>query len=142
MTDHFQPGSHYAFSHSIPDAKTDFIEQRMFDLAYANLSPAQKLDVYWPAQGNAPFPVIIAIHGGAFMGGDKRDLQLIPMLTGLQRGYAGVSINYRMSGEARFPAWCRILKLPFAGCAPMPKDCGWTLTESPPGAARPADIYR
>jgi acetyl esterase/lipase len=110
MTDHFQPGAHYAFPHSIPDANTDFIEQKMFDLAYAGLSPAQKLDVYWPAEGNAPFPVIIAIHGGAFMGGDKRDLQLTPMLAGLQRGYAVASINYRMSGEARFPALVQDLK--------------------------------
>ena len=38
------------------------------------------------------------------MGGDKRDAQLTPMLAGLERGYAVVSINYRMSGEATFPA--------------------------------------
>ena len=38
------------------------------------------------------------------MGCDKADLQVLPMLEGLQRGYAVVSINYRMSGEAKFPA--------------------------------------
>ncbi len=38
------------------------------------------------------------------MGGDKRDLQLTPMLEGLTRGYVVASVNYRMSGEARFPA--------------------------------------
>jgi carboxylesterase type B len=39
----------------------------------------------------------MSIHGGAFKGGDKRDRQLEPMLEGLERGYAVVSINYRMT---------------------------------------------
>lgn len=100
----FQPGSHYAFPAPIPDADTTHIERKMFDIAYADRAPAQRLDIYWPTTGNGPFPVIVAIHGGAFMGGDKRDVQLEPMLAGLARGFAVVSINYRMSGEARFPA--------------------------------------
>lgn len=95
---------HYAVPFVIPEAKTDHIERKMFDIPYANLSPAQKLDLYWPAEGNGPFPIIVAIHGGAFMGGDKRDAQLMPILEGLKRGYAVVAINYRMSGEAIFPA--------------------------------------
>jgi acetyl esterase/lipase len=95
---------HDAVPFAIPDAITDHIARKMFDLSYASLSPAQKLDIYWPAEGNGPFPVILSIHGGAFMGGDKRDIQLTPMLAGLSRGYAVVGINYRMSGEAKFPA--------------------------------------
>lgn len=89
---------------AIPPAQIHTIERKMLDLAYAAVSPAQKLDLYWPAGGNGPFPVMIVIHGGAFMGGDKRDIQLMPMLEGLKRDYAVVSINYRMSGEALFPA--------------------------------------
>ncbi|MFX6250405.1 alpha/beta hydrolase, partial [Acinetobacter baumannii] len=57
-----------------------------------------------PDEGDGPFPVIISIHGGAFMFGDKADGQLNPMLEGLKHGYAVVSINYRLSGEALFPA--------------------------------------
>ena len=106
----FQPGSHYAFPAPIPAAETAHIARKMFDIAYADLSPAQRLDIYWPAAGDGPFPVILAIHGGAFMGGDKRDLQLTPMLAGLERGYAVVSVNYRMSGEARFPALVQDVK--------------------------------
>jgi acetyl esterase/lipase len=88
----------------IPDAKTGHITRKMYDLPYARLSPAHKLDIYWPADGDGPFPVIMSVHGGAFRCGDKRDEQLEPMLVGLGRGYAVVSINYRMSGEATFPA--------------------------------------
>lgn len=101
---HISQPKHDAFPHPIPEADTSYIERKMFDIAYADVSPAQKLDIYWPAEGNGPLPVIIAIHGGAFMEGDKRDSQLTPMLTAIQRNYAVVSINYRLSGEAIFPA--------------------------------------
>ena len=73
-------------------------------MPYAGLSPAQRLDIYLPDEGDGPFPVIVSIHGGAFMGCDKADLQVLPMLEGLKRGYAVVAINYRLSGEAKFPA--------------------------------------
>lgn len=87
-----------------PPANTDHIKRKFLDVPYANISPAQKLDIYLPEKGDGPFPVIVAIHGGAFMICDKADMQVLPMLEGLKRAYAVVSINYRMSGEARFPA--------------------------------------
>jgi len=74
------------------------------DLAYASLSQAQRLDIHVPASGPGPFPVIVQIHGGAFMGGDKADRQLTPVLSAVVRGYAVVAINYRLSGEVLFPA--------------------------------------
>jgi acetyl esterase/lipase len=80
------------------------IKNKYLDIPYANLSEAQKLDIYLPDKINSPLPVILSVHGGAFMMGDKRDDQVTPMLQGLMRGYAVVSINYRMSGEALFPA--------------------------------------
>ena len=40
------------------------------DLAYATASPAQKLDLYLP-DGPGPFPVVLIVHGGTFMFGDK-----------------------------------------------------------------------
>ena len=102
--------AHYAFPFEIPPAKTDHIKRKMFDISYANISPAQKLDIYWPEDGDGPFPVIVSIHGGAFMGGDKRDVQLTPMLQALKRGYCVVGVNYRMSGEAKFPALVHDIK--------------------------------
>jgi acetyl esterase/lipase len=82
---------------------TDTIKRKWIGVPYAFKSPAEKLDIYLPEEGNGPFPVIMAVHGGAFLMGDKGDGQLIPMLEGLKRGYAVVSINYRLSGEALFP---------------------------------------
>ena len=74
------------------------------DLAYGGDSPAQKLDLYLPPQGETPYPVVIAIHGGGFISGDKADGQITPVLEALKRGYAVVGVNYRLSEEATFPA--------------------------------------
>jgi acetyl esterase/lipase len=85
-------------------AENDRVSRRWVDLPYATASGAQRLDLFLPAEGEGPFPVILSIHGGAFLGGDKGDRQVTPMLDGLERGYAVVSINYRLSGEAIWPA--------------------------------------
>ncbi len=82
----------------------DHISRKWLDISYATQSTAQKLDIYLPEQGDGPFPVILSVHGGAFKMGDKRDGQVTPMLKGLERDYAVVSINYRLSGEAIWPA--------------------------------------
>jgi acetyl esterase/lipase len=74
------------------------------DLAYATISDAQKLDLYIPT-GSGPFPVVIMVHGGGFMMGDKSDgagLTGVDQL--LAAGYAVASINYRLSSEAIYPA--------------------------------------
>jgi acetyl esterase/lipase len=98
------PDAHYAIQEATPPADTSHIVRKHINIAYANRSSAQKLDIYLPEQGSGPFPVIVSIHGGAFMGCDKGDMQVIPMLEGLRHGFAVVAINYRMSGEAKFPA--------------------------------------
>ena len=75
------------------------------DLAYADQSAAQKLDLYIPTTGSGPFPVVIMVHGGGFMFGDKADgagLTGVDQL--LEAGYAVASINYRLSDEATYPA--------------------------------------
>lgn len=83
---------------------TGTVTRKYLDVPYANVSPAQKLDIYLPESGRAPYPVILAIHGGGFRQGDKADGQVEPMFAGLARGYAVVSINYRLTPEAIWPA--------------------------------------
>ena len=73
------------------------------NLAYAAVSPAQKLDLYLP-QGKGPFPLVINIHGGGFMMGDKNMLDAPIAEALLAKGIAVASIDYRLSGEAQFPA--------------------------------------
>ncbi len=86
------------------NADTSNITRKWTNISYANKSDSEKLDIYLPETGEGPFPVIISIHGGAFKMGDKADGQIIPMLEGLNRGYAVVGVNYRLSNEAKFPA--------------------------------------
>jgi acetyl esterase/lipase len=100
----FDPHTHYANPETHPPADTDHVKRKYLDVPYAGLSPAQELDVYLPEEGKGPFRVIVSIHGGAFMAGDKADMQVLPMLEGLKRGYAVVAVNYRLSWEATFPA--------------------------------------
>src|SRR3984885_3769507 len=70
--------------------------------AYGPDSPNQVVDLYAPG-GDGPWPLIVAIHGGAFMRGNRGgELPHVPEL--LERGYAVASIEYRLSGEALFPA--------------------------------------
>lgn len=104
------PGEHYAVPDPPPPADTSHIRRRFIDLQYAPISAAQRLDLYLPDDGAGPFPVILSIHGGAFMGCDKGDVQVLPMLEGLKRGYAVAAVNYRLSGEATFPALIQDLK--------------------------------
>ena len=74
------------------------------DVAYVtNAHQRQKLDLYVPEKGDGPFPIIVWIHGGAWMSGDKNGCP--PLSSGfVARGYAGVSLDYRLSGDAIFPA--------------------------------------
>jgi len=81
----------------------DSIPHKRLDVPYCDRSKAQVLDIYYPDSAG-PYPVIVHFHGGAFMFGTQRDVNLAPMLRGLKKGYAIVSVSYRMSGEARFPA--------------------------------------
>jgi acetyl esterase/lipase len=94
----------------IPDADVSFVKRKFLDIQYAGLSDTQKMDIYLPDNGDGPFPVILHLHGGGFAIGDKRDIHILPFFKGLDRGYAIVSINYRLSGEAIFPAGIQDVK--------------------------------
>jgi acetyl esterase/lipase len=86
-----------------PPMDTSHIKRKWLDVAYATQSPAQKMDIYLPDIGDGPFSVIVTIHGGAWMFGDKGDIKNVHFLEGLKRNFAVVCVNYRLSGEAQFP---------------------------------------
>ncbi|HEY6555978.1 MAG TPA: alpha/beta hydrolase [Polyangiaceae bacterium] len=78
----------------------------------------RKLDLYLPA-GETPKPVIVWVHGGGWTVGDKTERDengvqrgaLKSILAQVPRGIAVASINYRLSGEATFPAPVQDVKL-------------------------------
>ncbi len=73
------------------------------DVVYASKSSSNKLDVYIPTTGKAPYPTIIIVHGGGFSGGDKWPESNYAKAM-VSRGFAVACINYRLSNEAKFPA--------------------------------------
>lgn len=79
------------------------VKRKWLDVSYAAQSHSQVLDIYLPETGNGPFPTYIFIHGGAYIAGDKRDLQFLLGIDGINRGYAVVSVEYRKAMESKAP---------------------------------------
>lgn len=66
-----------------------------------------KLDLYMPSQTKNAFPLLIWVHGGAWKRGSKEAIPTKnPLLlkSVIDNGYALASVDYRLSGEATFPA--------------------------------------
>lgn len=88
------------------------IELRLDQPYSGNTNPRQRVDVYLPKKrlDDKPLPVIVWIHGGGWKNGDR--LQQSRLIQFLMRGadgsslgrYAGVSVGYRLTDEAGWPA--------------------------------------
>ncbi len=63
--------------------------------------PRHRLDLYLPEVVTQPLPVILWIHGGGWVTGDKAGGPAIQFAT---KGFAVASMNYRFSRHATFPA--------------------------------------
>jgi acetyl esterase/lipase len=62
-----------------------------------------QLDVYAPRAGTREAPVLLQIHGGGWVIGNKRE-QALPLMNHLAaRGWVCVAANYRLSPRATFP---------------------------------------
>ncbi len=91
--------------HMMSKEAEDHVKKKIYDIPYAGQSPSQILDIWYPnEEQEVPYPVIIHFHGGGFAKGGHREDSFEPMLRGVDRGYVAVSVEYRKSGEARFPA--------------------------------------
>lgn len=73
------------------------------NLEYANPHDQHlKLDLYRPSEGG-PFPVVVCIHGGGFVGGRRETMRWICARLA-REGYAAATIQYRLAPKYRFPA--------------------------------------
>lgn len=77
------------------------------DVPYAETAnPRQALDLYLPKERDPsrPLPVLVFIHGGGWRNGDKSSGQG-HLTRFVESGlYAGVSVGYRLTAEAQWPA--------------------------------------
>ena len=76
------------------------------NLAYCEGNEAWRLDLAMPRErSEVPRAGLVFVHGGGWRGGDKRrGYFLRGALEYAQQGYVCVTVNYRLSGEAPFPA--------------------------------------
>lgn len=79
--------------------------ERFDDIAYGTEPYWQMLDVYRPkgTADDAQLPVIVSIHGGAWVYGDKDRYQWYCMNLA-QRGFVVVNFTYRLAPEFKFPS--------------------------------------
>jgi len=81
------------------------ISQEYIDIPYARQTIAQRLDIYLPAAGDKPYPVIAWFHGGGWYMGSKKDGIAEIAEPFLAEGHAFASINYRLTRRKNhFPA--------------------------------------
>jgi acetyl esterase/lipase len=100
----------------VNENNADFIKENYpsnidckLDIVYKTINGTDlKLDIYRLSTAkNTMSPIVIAIHGGAWLAGTKKDdfygnVKLFNNL--LKKGFAIVSIDYRLSQVAKFPA--------------------------------------
>ena len=83
--------------------------RRVLDLVYGEVPGYRplELDLYLPRE-DGPVPVIVHVHGGGWRRGSRR--HPLPVLGAdfydrlAAQGFAVAAVDYRLSGEARFPA--------------------------------------
>jgi acetyl esterase/lipase len=78
--------------------------ERVANLVYAAPGGHElKADVYRPSNGGTGCPVLVEVHGGGWVMGDRR-LEARPLMSRLAaHGWVCVSIDYRLSRRATWP---------------------------------------
>jgi acetyl esterase/lipase len=95
------------------------------NLAYGDAGIRHQLDLYLPEAPGLLRPLLLQIHGGAWVYGQKEQ-QALPLLYHLtSRGWICAAVNYRLSPGVRFPeqlidlkralAWLRAHALAYGG---------------------------
>ncbi|MDH4107150.1 MAG: alpha/beta hydrolase [Gammaproteobacteria bacterium] len=76
------------------------------DIAYGE-HPQQRLDVHRTLEPTEdPAPVLVFVHGGAFVRGDKGDGEIFDNVLNYfsRHGIVGVNVNYRLAPEFQWPS--------------------------------------
>ena len=82
--------------HKLAQKLQDNVKKKIFDIPYADQSPSQILDIWYPNEEQEKYPVVIHVHGGGFCVGGHREDSLKPMLKVLEYGYVLASMEYRI----------------------------------------------
>lgn len=80
-----------------------YLPEPLASAAGSGRSRYHRLDVYRPKEQGSGRPVMLFLHGGAWVIGDKREQGLPMMLHLAAQGWVCVTANYRLSPKATFP---------------------------------------
>jgi acetyl esterase/lipase len=72
------------------------------DIVYGDAGKDTSFDVFWPSGTAAPLATVVWIHGGAWISGDKKDVDPYVQILA-SNGFTTVSLNYTISPEATYP---------------------------------------
>lgn len=87
----------------LPESLTTSLESH-WTLTYAKYGDREmQLDLFRPDEAKTPLPAIVCIHGGGWYKGDRGGMRKLAQALAAE-GYVTVTISYRLSGEAKFPA--------------------------------------
>lgn len=74
------------------------------DVVFAQYGDRKLLaDIFRPAASSGPIPAIVVVHGGGWLNGDKSKFRALAINLAA-RGFVTAAIEYRLGGEAKFPA--------------------------------------
>ena len=111
---------------SAAPAPTDDVPlQETLDVRYADDSTLQSLDVFAP-KGAANRPVVLFVHGGAWMIGDKNMFGYYRAVGRFfaRHGAVAVCINYRLAPSVMHPDQVKDVARTFAWTRAHVRDCG------------------
>jgi acetyl esterase/lipase len=86
------------------------------DFVYAHDSERQRFD-FWQAKSDKPTPVVLMIHGGGWMGGDKNVYGIGYVEPFLNKGISVAAIDYRFIPQAMKQKVEPPVKAPLMDCA-------------------------
>lgn len=80
------------------------------DLVYRDLGERElHLDLYRPKKSKAKAPIVVMVHGGGWISGDKSHMEPLAK-TLAARGYVAATVEYRLSPEIEYPAGVQDVK--------------------------------
>lgn len=74
------------------------------DLTYESKKSRNIFDLYMPKKLNGPLPVLIWVHGGGYVGGDKQDITEFATKISADSGIIVVCFNYAFAPREQYPS--------------------------------------
>lgn len=98
---------HYLFKEGVAVEPSNYEQIKRKTTQYDNIDYESQyedgqLDIVVPNKTSDSLPTVLWIHGGAYVGGDKKDITEYAVQLA-EKGYAVVNMNYELATTAKYP---------------------------------------